>query len=137
MDNERRQLLGEEIMKRLLCCGTVMLALASFVGCQKKEGYLYTIKVLRESAAPAEGFRVDAWVKGKSEPVTKKTGADGIVVFDDLPQPDATHQLNGVVHYFKGQRDGERKISYPFLASDAARLKDTQYIPNNVTAEPE
>ena len=84
---------------------------------------------------PTVGFKVDAWVKGKSEAVTKTTDAAGLVTFDALPFPDMTHQLVAVLHYYRGKEDDPREIDYPFIDSDAYRLKDTQYIPNTATPE--
>lgn len=109
----------------------------SFVGCKKGDNYKVYFKALRQNTAPAVGFRVDAWVKGKSEAKTVVTGADGMANFTDLPKPDATHQLVTVLHYYAGKRDDSREITYPYIESDAERLKDTQYIPNTVTPEPQ
>ena len=65
------------------------------------------------------------------------TDANGMVEFDDLPTPDTTHQLNTILTYYNGKKDQSREIAYPFIASDATRLKDTQYIPNNATPDPQ
>ena len=69
-------------MKRFVCLIVVMLQLIGFTGCNKNH-YKFTFKVLRENTQPAEGFMVDAWVKGKSEPETKKTGPDGVAEVAD------------------------------------------------------
>jgi hypothetical protein len=98
--------------------------------------YKFFFKALRQSAEPAVGFKVDAWVKGLSEPKTIRTDKNGIVKFEDLPFPDATHHLNMVLHYYKGQTDDAREIDYPYLETDAYRVKDTQYVPNTVTPDP-
>src|SRR5258706_15597057 len=122
-------------MKRYFfpAAGLLMLLSIFFSGCGNKSSNHYHVhfKTLRQNTQPAVGFNVDAWVKGKSEPETKATGADGIVVFDDLPTPDTQHQLVAILHYYNGKVDGKREIVYPFIPSDAERLKDTQYIPNN------
>jgi hypothetical protein len=153
-------------VKYFLSCASI-LALTVFFGCKKSppaetpapvadvtdlsvlanavpnsgpktgNNYKFFFKALRQSAEPAVGFRVDAWVKGKSEPKTVRTDDNGIVKFDDLPFPDATHRLNVSLHYFKGKVDDAREIEYPFLETDAYRLKDTQYIPNTVTPDPQ
>jgi hypothetical protein len=98
--------------------------------------YKFFFKVLRQNAEPAVGFSVDAWMKGKSEPKTLRTDKNGIVKFEDLPFPDATHRLNVSLHYYKGKNDQAREIDYPYLETDGYRLKDTQYIPNTVTPDP-
>jgi hypothetical protein len=105
-------------------------------GPREGNNYKFFFKVLRQSAAPAVGFKVDAWVKGKSEPVTLRTDENGIVKFESLPFPDASSKLNVSLHYYKGQTDDAREIEYPYLETDAYRLKDTQYIPNTVTPDP-
>ncbi len=122
-------------MKRFFCLMALILPLVGFSGCKKKS-YEYTMKVLRENTQPAQGFLITAWVEGKSEPVSKKTGPDGIAFFNDLPFPDTKNRLNGTVRYYdtKGN-DRSRSIAYPFIPSDATRLKDTQYIPNTAAAE--
>ncbi len=111
---------------------------AGLAACGKSSGDNYKVhfKTLRQDTTPAEGFRVDAWVKGRGEMKTKVTDANGMAEFDDLPKPDATHQLNTVLHYYLGKKDKSREITYPYIESDAARLKDTQYIPNTATPEP-
>ena len=68
--------------------------------------------------------------------ILRGSGPDGLAEYDDLPSPDATHPLVAVLHYYKGNKDNARKITYPFIESDAQRLKDTQYIPNTVTPNP-
>ena len=126
-------------MKRFLILVALMVPIVTFSGCAKKSGNNYKVafKALRQNTQAANGFRVDAWVKGKSEPATKVTNSAGMAEWDDLPVPDATHQLNTVLHYYMGKKDQSREIAYPFIQSDAARLKDTQYIPNNATPEPQ
>lgn len=126
-------------MKRLFFLAALMLPLTVFSACGKKSGNNYKVffKALRQNTQPASGFKVDAWVKGRSEPQTKVTNADGMIEWDDLPTPDTTHQLNTVLHYYIGKKDQSREIAYPFIESDAARLKDTQYIPNNATPDPQ
>ncbi|MCG3205060.1 MAG: hypothetical protein KCHDKBKB_01777 [Elusimicrobia bacterium] len=130
-------------MKHFFFFTTLIIPLTIFPGCNKKPSpgsgnhYKVTFKALRQNTEPAVGFRVEAWVKGKSEPQTKTTNVDGIVEWNDLPTPDATHQLNTVLHYYMKKKDQSREISYPFIESDATRLKDTQYIPNNATPDPQ
>jgi hypothetical protein len=104
-----------------------------------KEGNNYKVffLALRSDQSPAVGFRVDAWVTKKSEPLTLKTNESGLVIFENLPFPDSKHPLNTVLHYYKGAEDQAREITYPFIESDAYRLKDTQYIPNTATPEPQ
>jgi len=125
-------------MKRIFSLAALMLPLTVFSGCRKTNVNHYNVlfKALRQNTLPAAGFRVDAWVKGRSEPKTKPTDSNGMATFDDLPAPDATHQLNTVLHYFMGKKDQSREIAYPFIESDAERLKDTQYIPNNAMPDP-
>jgi hypothetical protein len=128
----------ETLMIRRLGLAFLFLFLAGLPACKKSgNNYRVNFKVLRQNTLPAEGFRVDLWVQGKSEPRTKPTDAKGMVVFDDLPTPDAQHQLNAILHYYNGKKDQSREISYPFIPSDAKRLNDTQYSPNNATPEPE
>lgn len=130
-------------MKRIFSLTPLLLSLLLFSGCKKSDvsasgnSYKVSFKALRQNTQPAVGFRVDAWVKGKSEAQTKITDANGMVEYNDLPTPDTTHQLNTVLHYYMKNRDQSREIAYPFIESDALRLKDTQYIPNNATPEPE
>jgi hypothetical protein len=102
-----------------------------------REGNNYKVffKVLRQNQQPAAGFEIDAWVKGKSEPKTVVTDEDGIAIFPDLPFPETRNQLMAVFRYFNGKQDASREITYPYIDSDAYRLKDTQYIPNAATAE--
>ena len=123
-------------MKRIVCLTAVILSSVGFTGCSKNH-YKFTFKVLHENTQPADGFMVDAWVKGKCEPKTIKTGPDGIAEFTDLPMPDTMHQVVSVLHYYNGAKDGARKITYPYLESDAVRMKDTQYIPNPATPNPQ
>ncbi len=113
------------------------LPLGLLWGCGPRNNYDVKVTVLRQNQQPAVGFRVDAHVTDRSTPVTVKTDAQGVAHFDSLPAPDKEHPLVAVVHYFKGTNDGEREITYPFIESDAKRLKDTQYIPNNATPESE
>jgi len=126
-------------MKRVLGVAIFTLSLPLMSGCRKDNGNHYKVyfKTLRENTQPAQGFSVDAWVKGKSERETKVTGSDGMANFDDLPTPDSKHQLNTVLHYFVHGKDESREIAYPFITSDAERLKDTQYIPNGATYSPQ
>lgn len=105
-------------------------------GPREGNNYKLFFLALRQDQSPAVDFRVEAWVKGKSEPATQKTDASGLVVFDSLPFPDAKHPLNTVLHYYKGSEDQPREITYPYVEGDAYRLKDTQYIPNTVTPQP-
>lgn len=105
-------------------------------GPREGNNYKVFVKILRQNQAPAEGFKVDAWVKNKGEKVTLVTDADGIAKFENLPFPDATHPLSAVFHYYNNGKDQSRDITYPYIESDAYRLKDTQYIPNTATAEP-
>ncbi len=117
---------------------TDLNALAAAVpttGPRDSNNYKFFFKLLRSNQSPAEGFSVDAYVKGKSEPKTLLTDANGIVKFEDLPFPDAKHPLVGTLHYNTGKGDDPREITYPFIESDAYRLKDTQYIPNSATAK--
>ncbi len=145
-------------MKYFLSLFAIIVPLAVFSGCKKKSpevtdlsvlanavpnngpktgnNYKFFFKALRQSAEPAVGFKVDAFVKGLSEPKTMRTDKNGIVKFEDLPFPDAKHRLNMSLHYYKGQNDQAREIDYPYLETDAYRLKDTQYIPNTVTTDP-
>ena len=103
-----------------------------------REGNAYKVffLALRQDQAPAAGFRVDAWVKGKSEPKTVKTDERGLAAFEDLPFPGARNQLVAVLHYYRGGQDQSREITYPYIEGDAYRLKDIQYIPNDATPEP-
>jgi hypothetical protein len=80
---------------------------------------------------------VEAWVKGKGEPKILKTDKNGIAKFTDLPFPDAKQRLNISFHYYKGTMDQTRSIEYPYLDTDAYRMKDTQYIPENDTPDPQ
>jgi hypothetical protein len=98
--------------------------------------YKVSFKVLRQNTDPAPGFKVDLWVIGKSEPRTFTTNEAGMIEVTDLPFPDAKNQLAAVLHYYTGKNDQEREITYPYIQSDAFRLKDTQYIPNTATPEP-
>jgi hypothetical protein len=124
-------------MKRLLWLAAPLLCLNLMSGCKKGgDGYKVHYKVLRQNTQPGEGFRVDAWVKGKSQPTTLKTDSKGMAEFTGLPFPSSTNPLMTNLHYFNGDEDGAREITYPFLESDAKQLKDTQYIPNNSTPEP-
>ena len=125
-------------MKRLLMLSTLTLPLMVFSACGKGDHYKVTFKALRQNTQPASGFKVDAWIKGKSEndKRTKVTDASGIAQFDDLAQPDVTHPLVTVLHYYNGAKDNSRQITYPYIDSDRERLKDTQYIPNDATPEP-
>jgi hypothetical protein len=99
--------------------------------------YKVFLLALRQNQQPAVGFRVDMTVKGKGETVTLKTNEAGLVKFESLPFPDAKHPLIGVLHYYNGAEDQSREITYPYIEGDAYRLKDTQYIPNTVTPEPQ
>ena len=102
-----------------------------------REGNNYKVffLVLRQNQAPAAGFHVDMHVKGKSEPKTYTTDQSGLIKADDLPFPGMKNQLVAVLHYFSGKEDQPREIVYPFIESDAYRLKDIQYIPNTVTPD--
>ena len=126
-------------MKNYTLIATLVFSFALLSGCRKKNenNYVVNFKTLRQNQKPAEGFRVDAWVEGKSEPRTLITNAEGMAPFTDLPKPDVQHHLNTVLHYYTGKADQERSIDYPFIPSDAERLKDTQYIPNNATPGPQ
>ncbi len=108
-------------------------------GPREGNNYKVFVKVLRgtPSTPAAVGFNVDAWVKGKSEPVTQVTDKFGVARFENLPFPDAKQRLNIAFRYYKGQMDQTRAIEYPYLDTDAYRMKDTQYIPENVTPEPQ
>lgn len=102
-----------------------------------REGNHYKLFLkMQQTNSPAVGFKVDAWVKGKSEPVTLVTDENGIVIFENLPFPETNHQVNATFHYYRGKRDQSREIAYPFVEGDAYRMKDTQYIPNDATPEP-
>lgn len=103
-----------------------------------REGNNYKVffLVLRQDTRPAVNFKVDMWVKGKGEMQSVRTGENGLAVFENLPFPDAKHPLEASLHYFKGANDQAREITYPFIESDAYRLKDSQYIPNTVTPDP-
>jgi hypothetical protein len=101
-----------------------------------REGNNYKVFFkMQQTNNPAVGFKIDAWVKGKSEPKTLVTDNNGIVKFTDLPFPDATHKLNATFHYFRNGNDQSRSIEYPFIEPDAYRMKDTQYIPNDATPQ--
>ena len=104
-----------------------------------REGNHYKVffLVLRQNASPAANFKVDFWVKGKSEPKTYRTNESGFLKVEDLPYPDVKHHLNATLHYYKGKNDQPLEIDYPFLETDAYRLKDAQYIPNTVTPDPQ
>jgi hypothetical protein len=126
-------------MKKTFCIAALLASLTFLVGCGKSRTgnhYKVTFKVLRQNTQPAAGFRVDMSVKGKSEPKTKMTNDAGIAQFDDLAFPDKKNPLMGAVHYYNGKRDDTREITYPYIESDAFRLKDTQYIPNDATPDP-
>jgi hypothetical protein len=124
-------------MKRFLTLAALLLTIVLVPSCRRGNNYKVHFKVLRQNQSPAEGFRVDMSVKGKStEVVTVKTDAMGMAEFTNLPTPDSKHPLQGVLHYYNGKEDDPREITYPFIESDAKRLKDTQYIPNKVTPEP-
>ncbi|MBV9080933.1 MAG: hypothetical protein JO102_07435 [Elusimicrobia bacterium] len=107
-----------------------------------REGNKYKVfmLVLRAHAqSGVKGVKVDMSVKGVSpQPETKVTDESGLATWDDLPFPDMKHQLIGVVHYYKpgSKEDEAREIRYPYIESDAYRLKDTQDIPDNATADP-
>src|SRR4051812_26309745 len=111
------------MMKRLLWLAAPLLCLTLIAGGCKKGGYQVHYKVLRQNTQPGEGFRVDAWVKGKSEPVTLKTDAKGMAEFTGLPFPSSVNPLMTNLHYYNGDEDGAREITYPFLESDAKQLK--------------
>ncbi len=100
-----------------------------------REGNNYKVffLVLRQDQRPAVGFEVYMNVKGKSAPLMVVTNESGLAQFDNLPFPDAKHPLMASLHYYKGAEDQPREITYPFLQTDAYRLKDIQYIPNTVT----
>jgi hypothetical protein len=101
-----------------------------------REGNNYKVFFkVQKTNDPAPGFKIDAWVKGKSEPKTLITDKNGIVKFEDLPFPDAKSRLNAVFHYYRGTKDQSREIEYPYIEGDAYRLKDTQYIPNDATPD--
>jgi hypothetical protein len=104
-----------------------------------RDGNAYQVffLVFRQDQRPAAGFPIDVWVKGKGEKKTIRTDNAGLATVSDLPFPDAKHPLEAVLHYFKGNQDQEREITYPFIESDAYRLKDVQYIPNTVTPDPQ
>lgn len=115
-----------------------LIALANSVpstGPRTGNNYKVFMLVLRQNQSPAAGFRVDMSVKGKGAPITVVTNESGLAQFDNLPFPEAKQPLMGVVHYFNGQKDASREITYPYLDSDAYRLKDTQYIPNMATPD--
>lgn len=125
-------------MKTTLTLAALAASLMIFPACKKNaNGYKVHFKVLRQSSEPAAGFKVDAWVQGKSEPKTIVTDAAGMAEFTDLPFPDTKNQLAATLHYYKGKKDQSREIVYPFIPSDAERLKDTQYIPNTATPDPQ
>ena len=105
-------------------------------GPREGNNYKVFLLVLRWDQRPAVGFKVDAWVKGKSEAKTLVTNESGLVTFTDLPFPDQKHPLEAAFHYYKGQDDQTREITYPFIETDAYRLKDIQDIPNTATADP-
>jgi hypothetical protein len=105
-------------------------------GPKSGNNYKFFFKALRQNAEPAVNFKVDAWVKGLSQPETIRTDKNGIVKFEDLPFPDAAHHLNVSLHYYKGSIDDAREIDYPYLDTDGYRLKDTQYVPNTATPDP-
>lgn len=117
----------------------VLVAAVPNEGPREGNNYNVFVKVLRgtPSTPPAAGFNVEAWVKGKGEPKTVKTDKNGIAIFNDLPFPDVKQRLNIAFHYYKGQMDQTRSIEYPYLDTDAYRMKDTQYIPENATPEPQ
>lgn len=124
-------------MKRFVTLAVLLFTIALLPSCRRGNNYKVHFKVLRQNQSPAEGFRVDMSVKGKSTAViTVKTDVNGMAEFDTLPTPDVTHPLMGVLHYYNGKNDDAREITYPFIQSDAKRLKDTQYIPNKATPEP-
>lgn len=102
-------------------------------GPREGNNYKFFFLVLRQDQRPAAGFKVDAWVKGKSEPKTIVTDEAGLARFEDLPFPDAKHPLETILHYNAGKGDTDREITYPYIESDAYRLKDIQYIPNTAT----
>ena len=105
-------------------------------GPREGNNYKVFILVLHNDQTPAPGFKVDMWVKGKSEPKTAVTGANGLATFTDLPFPDVKHHLNAIIHYFrKPGNDDAREIDYPYLDTDAYRLKDSQDIPNTATPQ--
>lgn len=116
----------------------VLAAAVPTSGPREGNNYKVFAKVLRgvPGTPPAPGFKVEAWVKGKSEPTTLVTDKNGIVKFTDLPFPDAKQRLNITFRYYKNDKDVSRSIEYPYLDTDAYRLKDTQYIPDNVTPDP-
>jgi hypothetical protein len=118
---------------------SVLAAEVPATGPREGNNYKVFLKVLRgtPSTPPAAGFKVEAWVKGKGEPKTITTDKNGIAIFSDLPFPDPKQNLNIAFHYYKGKVDQTRSISYPYLDTDAYRMKDTQYIPENVTPDPQ
>lgn len=105
-------------------------------GLREGNNYKVFFLALHQNQKPAVGFKVDVWVKGKSEPVTVRTNEQGLAQFDSLPFPEAKNKLEAVLHYYKGAEDQPREITYPYIVSDAYRLKDVQYIPNTVTPDP-
>lgn len=105
-------------------------------GPREGNNYKLYVLVLRQNQAAAVNFKVDAFVKGKSEAVTVRTNERGLAQFDNLPFPSMKNQLIATVHYYKGADDQPREIAYPYIEGDAYRLKDVQYIPNTVTPDP-
>lgn len=148
-------------MKKASVAAGFMVAFMIFIGCGKKEdtrisapvdlaalaaavpttgprtgnNYKVFFQVIRQNQEPAPGFKIAAWVKDKSEPVTVVTDASGLATFS-LPYPDSRHRLNAVFHYYRNGKDQARDVDYPYIESDAYRLKDTQTIPNDATPEP-
>lgn len=116
---------------------TTMANAVPNTGPREGNNYKVFFLVLRQNTSPAANFKVDFWVKGKSEPKTYRTNESGFLKVEDLPYPDVKHHLNAVLHYYKGKNDQPREIDYPFLDTDAYRLKDSQYIPNTVTPDPQ
>lgn len=113
------------------------LSLVALGACGPRNNYDVKVTVLRQNQQPAVGFRVTAHVTNRSTPQTIATDAKGVAHFDTLPTPDKQNPVVAVVHYYRGPDDAERDITYPFIESDAKRLTDTQYIPNDATPEPQ
>lgn len=103
-----------------------------------REGNNYKVffLVLHQNQAPAKGFRVTMAVKGKGQPVTVATNEQGLAQFDNLPFPDVKNPLMASLAYASGKNADPREFTYPYLETDAYRLKDIQYIPNTATPDP-
>jgi hypothetical protein len=128
---------GANTMNRFRSLCLLALTLGLLGACGRRNHYDVKVTVLRQNQQPAVGFRVSAHVTNRSTPVTIETDAKGVAHFDSLPTPDKQNPLVAVVHYYRGPNDADRDITYPFIESDAKRLTDTQYIPNDATPEPQ